>query len=428
MKSCFKKPNIEGNSTSNKRGGSEAKDMNIVSAQSRKVKEEKAVKHTVPTKACFDKFNSDGPTTNSYSRKRDNTTINNSLDGGDGSRASTGVLFTIDQQGENASQLDSSVRAVKRVKKERIDNNFATESKMKGRANDSQLNDTANNHRSQSNSVIDLTKSPDRKPMRNTTPTQLKSEGMDIAADASSRDQDTHVIFAIDNSGSMRERDVKSDTGNITRSDAVWKCVDSFLNKQIQQQESNSDNGKCLVSVLIFSTEADVLVERMVLEGDGQEVRAVLQKQQRRKQPRSHGYFNAAFKQASILAKGNPTSGSERIVLIFLTDGRPSDLDSKPPRIGDEMQTMVKRRGKKIRSLAHYINKMQDTHQQFNLQLICLHDEGKPVSKHHCLHVCVLNISSPHLNVAFSSSSGWNIYHTDLMEPCTTQISPWTKS
>ena len=47
---------------------------------------------------------------------------------------------------------------------------------------------------------------------------------------------DTHVIFVIDASGSMREADVKSCKGNISRWDAVFKCIDSFLDEQLQQQ------------------------------------------------------------------------------------------------------------------------------------------------------------------------------------------------
>ena len=115
----------------------------------------------------------------------------------------------------------------------------------------------------------------------------------------------------------------------------------------------------------------------MLLDGDGAKVRAALKRQKAKNKPSGGTYFSAGLKQASTLANG---SGNDKIVLVFLTDGRPGDLVPEPPAIGSEMQTTFKSHGKINHAAGYYIKMLQKAHVQFNLQLICLYDEGKHVS------------------------------------------------
>ena len=215
--------------------------------------------------------------------------------------------------------------------------------------------------------------------MKKDVPAMKPSSDLSLTSDRRESDlsSDTHVIFVIDSSSSMRKRDVKSSQGNISRWEAVFKCIDSFLDEQLQEQALTS-NTSCFVSVVIFNTKSRILLNRMLLEGDGASVRAALQRQKVRNKPRDGTHFSAGLKQASTLANSDP--GNDKIVLVFLTDGRPGDLASKPPKIGSEMQTTFKSNKKINHAAGYYISQMQQAHMQFHLQLICLYDEGKRVS------------------------------------------------
>jgi hypothetical protein len=79
----------------------------------------------------------------------------------------------------------------------------------------------------------------------------------------------------LDCSGSIRERDVKSVGGNITPWGAVFKCVDSLIDEQVNQNGSDADTC-CFVSVLIFNTEPKVLLKRMLLNKDGNKIKKAL--------------------------------------------------------------------------------------------------------------------------------------------------------
>ena len=186
-----------------------------------KVKTEQATKQAMPKKSCFNS-----------SRKRDNA-------------------FMYDRKGERVQ-----CKPLKRVKTERI-KSIPPSAAPK----DLQLTDNAvsiSHNGADNSSVIDPTSSPD------VHLSQLKVED-------SHSNSNTHVIFALDCSGSMKTADVRTDKGRISRWDAVFKCVDSFLDEQVQKHGLQTD-ACCFVSVLIFNTKSKILLNREPL-GNGSNLR-----------------------------------------------------------------------------------------------------------------------------------------------------------
>jgi hypothetical protein len=174
--------------------------------------------------------------------------------------------------------------------------------------------------------------------------------------------------------GSMNEQDITSRGRKISRWSAVFKCVDSFLDRQIQEGSGSDD--KCVVSVLVFNNESTVLMNRMQLVGDGSNMKSALRKIERENRPRGGTGFSVAFQEASNLA----STETNDIVLIFLTDGRPGDLRSQPPDDSSiPMQTTYRYCGGEYPAAGHWISKMQKAHKCFDLQLICLYSEGRKV-------------------------------------------------
>lgn len=250
-----------------------------------KVKTEQATKQAMPKKSCFNS-----------SRKRDNAFMN-------------------DSKGERVQ-----CKPLKRVKTERI-KSIPPSAAPK----DLQLTDNAvsiSHNGADNSSVIDPTSSPD------VHSSQLKVED-------SHSNSNTHVIFALDCSGSMKTADVRTDKGRISRWDAVFKCVDSFLDEQVQKHGLQTD-ACCFVSVLIFNTKSKILLNREPL-GNGSDLRLALKREHEKTKPHLGTSFTAGFRQASIQAASDP---KDNIVVVFLTDGRPGDLRSKPPDLGADMQPL----------------------------------------------------------------------------------------
>ena len=241
----------------------------------------------------------------------------------------------------------------------------------------------------------------------------------------------THVIFAIDFSSSMKKMDVKTIKGQISRWAAVFECVDSFLTQQMQQQhhqqESNENFSACFISVLIFNERAQILLDRMPLLGNGEQVRQALNDARKSHTPKGGTCFAAGFQEASRLAHGDI---DDNVILVFLSDGRPGDLQHQPPNHHDiAMQKTFKRNKIHYDAAGHYIEKMRDGLGNFDLHLICLCDEGKPVrtSRSRDDMVCEISFSrldSPSLTFA-NIDSGLSIYRKDTMERFTAQTSLW---
>lgn len=189
-------------------------------------------------------------------------------------------------------------------------------------------------------------------------------------------DSETHIIFAIDFSGSMKSRDVQKGPGQeITRWDAVFECIPIILDGQCND-EGVGDN--VVVSLIIFNNQAETLLERMPLVGDGQKVQRALNTAHKQNKPCGGTGFSAGLQRAKTVALKNIDS---KITLVFLSDGRPGDLQPKPPAGGNPMQPTFKQNGKTHPSAAVHLEEMK--HQfgnRFNLQLVCLCQQGKPVS------------------------------------------------
>jgi Mg-chelatase subunit ChlD len=154
---------------------------------------------------------------------------------------------------------------------------------------------------------------------------------------ASNNADETHVIFAIDFSSSMNVADVKSsdNNGSIPRWNAVFKCVESLIDNQLQEQdtvikeeeggEELNNRSKCLISLLIFNNESRVLIHKLHLCGDGTSVKEALRAAEKDNKPKGGTSFSAGFHEASILAEGY-----DNVLVVFLTDGRPGDLRPNP--------------------------------------------------------------------------------------------------
>ena len=189
-------------------------------------------------------------------------------------------------------------------------------------------------------------------------------------------ESETHIIFAIDFSGSMKSRDVQKGPGQqITRWDAVFECIPIILDGQCND-DGVGDN--VVVSLVIFNNQAKTLLERMPLVGDGRKVQRALNTAHKKNRPSGGTGFSVGLQRAKAVASRNLNS---KITLVFLSDGRPGDLQTKPPTGSQPMQPTFKENGKIYPSAAVHLEEMK--HQfgnRFNLQFVCLCQQGKPVS------------------------------------------------
>ncbi|CAB9524585.1 Myosin heavy chain kinase [Seminavis robusta] len=187
----------------------------------------------------------------------------------------------------------------------------------------------------------------------------------------------THIIFSIDFSGSMKKKDVKKANGSkIKRWDAVFLCLQGFLAEQISSSDAA---GEALVSVVTFNDEAQTLLDRMPLVGDGRKVLRALETARKMHTPNGGTGFAAGFGRAKEIAfAGASQDENQNVVLVFLSDGRPGDLKSDPPKIKEPMQTTFRRHGMVYPSAARHIEAMKQKYEsRFSLHLICLFNEGK---------------------------------------------------
>ena len=247
---------------------------------------------------------------------------------------------------------------------------------------------------------------------------------------------ETHVIFAIDFSRSMRNCDVrkKNEDGeivHITRWDAVFECIDGFLSDQLsaqqeQQQQGHDEDGPvnsnksassaslAVVSVVIFNEHPMTLLERMPLVGNGEKVRKALHTARKAHVPKKGTSFSAGFQITEQLVNGgdgkrnkkNAANNKNNVVVVFLSDGRPGDLKLLPPKNEfTPMQETFSRDKKKYPAAGYYIEKMRaryknnhnngsnnrgddddgggdssDDASRLNLNFVCLYEEGRKVN------------------------------------------------
>lgn len=212
----------------------------------------------------------------------------------------------------------------------------------------------------------------------------IADEGVALGYDEKVPNTSTHIIFTIDFSGSMNNVDVLKNKSRISRWDAIFECMEVFLKDQIkdqqQEQHEDDDNNIILVSVIIFNMSAKTLLSHMPLVGDGQKVLSALNTARRKNNPQGGTGFSAGFKRAKEIA--TVSRKNENIVLVFLSDGRPGDLRSNPPKNpGEPMQDTFRYHGVTYPSAGQYIEEMKQLHgNRFSFHLICIYKEGRKVS------------------------------------------------
>jgi Mg-chelatase subunit ChlD len=391
------------------------------------VKREQTKTTTVPIKSCFknsgEKRVSDssaGAESAKASRNDQSTSLKRSTPESVNVRSCDQTnLFTIDRQGHNVDGCDAPAKRVKKEFASRHRNASTSSacahlnciSNVPVKSESSGKDEALNN-------VVDLAMDS---PAKNTQSNDLKDEEvheLDVSSSGTDAVSDTHVIFAIDCSSSMKKVDVYSSRGKISRWTAVFKCVDTFIEQQRQHHNSGAEE-KCFISLLIFNNSAKVLMNRIRLD-DCARVQAALKKAEREK-PIGGTSFSAGFQEVYALSNGS--GDKDKVMVVFLSDGRPGDLQSTPPKDSSaDMQPTFKCHGKKYPSASHWIEKMMDkSNKQVNFQFICLYDEGKHVSgtktnKTHTFHYQELTL------FLCSSPSGWNTFQADTKEPFTIQI------
>ena len=188
---------------------------------------------------------------------------------------------------------------------------------------------------------------------------------------------DTHIIFTIDCSSSMNEKDVRNGKSRkLSRWDAVFQCTKTLLTDQITKESDHS----FVVSLVVFNDTAKTLLARMPLVGDGNEVFRALDKARTMNVPKGGTGFSAGLRRASDLAVLSPKGSN--VVVIFLSDGRPGDLNTNPPLDATEpMQTTFRRCQVAYPAAGVHIERMKNCHGgSFSFQVVCIYDEGRPVS------------------------------------------------
>jgi hypothetical protein len=125
----------------------------------------------------------------------------------------------------------------------------------------------------------------------------------------------SHTVLVVDQSGSMKKPDM-ADCSN--RSDAVWVSLAlDWTSKQIEGGAKGSD----VVSLLLMNDEATLVFEDQPIDWLLFNRLLELRKTSR---PRSHGNYIPALDSAEELLLSN-TSGRCGLLLLFLSDGKPSD-------------------------------------------------------------------------------------------------------
>ena len=132
--------------------------------------------------------------------------------------------------------------------------------------------------------------------------------------------------------------------------------------------------------MLIFNDNAETLLKCIPLLKDGSKVHKALETARKMHTPRGGTGFSAGFERARKLAKKNAKNKDDKVVVVFLSDGRPGDLNPKPPKAKEAMQTHFRRKGKTFPAAGFHIEQMQKEHaDNLSLHFICLFDSGKPV-------------------------------------------------
>lgn len=126
----------------------------------------------------------------------------------------------------------------------------------------------------------------------------------------------SHTVAVVDQSGSMRNSDASEEA---TRSDVVWLTLAlDFVRKKLESGESTETDVFSLVSM---RSEGEILIKEQPMDWLLYNKIIELLRTQR---PMGHGNYIPALNTAEELLISNPYSNCA-LLLIFLSDGRPSD-------------------------------------------------------------------------------------------------------
>eukprot|EP00961_Rhodomonas_salina_P222572 3009838-Rhodomonas_salina.3 len=133
-----------------------------------------------------------------------------------------------------------------------------------------------------------------------------------------------HVIFCVDNSGSMQKTDAKSEDGQpLSRTEAVARCC-----RQLVQQQA-CEKGVVYTHILFNQTAEATFVEK--------DVGSALSLLQQTPRPKHGTNFASAW--ALVEKTVQATRPGLVVHVVFLSDGRPGELPARPPSLGAEKPT-----------------------------------------------------------------------------------------
>ena len=193
-------------------------------------------------------------------------------------------------------------------------------------------------------------------------------------------DSPVHIIFCVDNSGSMKTRDVEQDdTGlKITRSESVFRCIQDFISGHHVQSTIQSGR-EVLLSIVSFNYEGYKLMERRSIQKD--QMTSVLnnvEEARKTQSPQGDTLFVKGLNLVQKLVQSAPTP--EQVSVCLVSDGRPADLNAEPPMKGERMQRNFNYRKQTFASVYHplkFLKKRDAT----DLYFYCPYDKGMPVSQ-----------------------------------------------
>ncbi|KAJ3052327.1 hypothetical protein HDU99_008203, partial [Rhizoclosmatium hyalinum] len=144
----------------------------------------------------------------------------------------------------------------------------------------------------------------------------------------------SHTVLVVDMSGSMKTSDVDNFR---TRADAVYGTLAlDFVGAQLDQ---GLLRGTDVVSVIEMRDEAEVVLEREPITNV---LFNKLIERRTKSKPASHGNYVNAFKAAQELFEVDEYNETCALLLIFLSDGKPSDQVTKYS--GQSVQDLISTR------------------------------------------------------------------------------------
>ena len=177
----------------------------------------------------------------------------------------------------------------------------------------------------------------------------------------------THAILCIDQSGSMRARDVEPKVKGghrTTRHDAVFACAIDYISGQAQ-----TGGDPVVFSLVLFADTGRTVFSRL---GPAAAL-AALKTAQRKNSPSGGTCFAAAFDKVRAVARGSKGG----VHLSFLTDGKPGDLCWPPPGDGKTIPTSYRSHGKTYASAAVHLERLRDDHgDRLEMHYVAIHEEG----------------------------------------------------